>query len=442
MKLKTLSLSLFALSLLCVLFAQGEDKVLRKVPVALGLAAHPVNGGDCLISDDEFQYIAFYDADHQMTVGKRKLSETEWEFAKLPETVGWDTHNKVVIFQDNDGYLHVTGNMHNHPLNYFQTKKPQDIQTFETIDRWTGFKEDRVCYPNLTQMSDGTILMMHRFGGSGNGMRILKQYDEKTQTWSGPEHPITNGMDRKPTCNAYPIGRMQEDNNGVLHFAWCWRETPDVLTNFDICYAKSLDKGLTWLSWNGKPFDLPITPENAEVVDPIPQKTGLMNGGSHILDDAGNPYIGYTRFDKNGCNQLFVATPDDEKWNIIQITDWQETIQFEGRGSIPKSPPTPSLRWKDGNLHIRYGYSLVKPSQGVMIVTREELLDSKPGSLTVQPPQTSSLNIPSVRAVNRGPLPEGQVHYMQQQVARANRDRKPESPKSPTMVYVVETFQD
>ena len=433
MKRKQTSTLFICLSLLCALAAQSEDKVLRKIPVAMGLAAHPVNGGDCLLSDDEFQYIAFYDGEHKMTVGKRTLGETSWEFVTLPETVGWDTHNKVVIFQDVDGYLHVTGNMHNHPLKYFRTKKPRDISTFETINHWTGYKEDRVCYPNLVQMRDGTILMMHRFGGSGNGMRIIKQYDEKSQTWFGPEHPITNGMERTPTCNAYPIGKIQEDNNGALHFAWCWRETPDVEINFDICFAKSLDRGLTWLSLNGKPFELPITPETAEVVDSIPQKAGLMNGGSTILDDAGNPYIGYTRFDGNGRNQLFVATPEGGQWRVIQITQWQQTLEFEGRGSIPKSPPTPSLRWKDGKLHIRYGYSLVKPSQGVMIVSREELLKAKPGSLAVQPPQTSSLSIPNIRAVNRGPLPEGQVHYMQQEVARANRDRKPESPKAPTM---------
>lgn len=431
-----------ALSLLCAFAVQSENKILRRVPVALGLASHPVNGGDCLISDSEFQYIAFYDGGHQMTVGKRNLSETEWEFVKLPETVGWDTHNKVVIFQDSEGYLHVTGNMHNHPLNYFRTKKPRDIQTFETIDRWTGYKEDRVCYPNLTQMQDGTILMMHRYGGSGNGMRIVKRYNEKTQTWSGPEHPITNGMDRKPTCNAYPIGKMQADVNGVLHFAWCWRETPDVLTNFDICYAKSLDKGLTWLSWNGKPFDLPITPETAEVVDPIQQKSGLLNGGSTIIDDDGNPYIGYTRFDDHLHNQLFVATPHEHKWKVIQVTNWDKTFQFEGRGSIPKSPPTPRLSWKDGKIHIRYSYALVDLKHGEASITRKKLLASIPGSIVFSSLDKDGFNIPNIRAVNRGPLPEGQVHYMQQETARANRDRKPENPKKPTMIFIVETIQD
>ncbi|MHC4433440.1 MAG: BNR-4 repeat-containing protein, partial [Planctomycetota bacterium] len=89
--------SILSISLKATVAGEVE---MRRVPVAKGLASHPVNGGRCLISDGEYQYIAFYDGDHQMTVGKRRLSETEWDFAKLPERVGWDTHNKIVLFQD------------------------------------------------------------------------------------------------------------------------------------------------------------------------------------------------------------------------------------------------------------------------------------------------------------------------------------------------------
>jgi len=76
----------------------------RRIPVAKGLASHPVNGGNCLISDGQYQYIAFYDGDHRMTVGKRKLGEAQWDLARLPERVGWDTHNRVILFQDRKDY--------------------------------------------------------------------------------------------------------------------------------------------------------------------------------------------------------------------------------------------------------------------------------------------------------------------------------------------------
>ena len=107
-------------------------------------------------------------------------------------------------------------------------------------------------------------------------MRILVHYDETSQKWSGTG-PFINGRDAVPDCNAYPFGvtvedsggefpseGIVEDHQGVLHIAWCWRDTPDVVTNFDICYAKSTDGGITWRKWDGTELELPITPENAE----------------------------------------------------------------------------------------------------------------------------------------------------------------------------------
>jgi hypothetical protein len=198
--------ALFFIAPLTAVFARtgtGEAHVaeppeIREIPVAEGLASHPVNGGDCLISDGQYQYIAFYDGQHQLTVGKRKLSETKWDFAKLPERVGWDTHNKIVLFQDRTGHLHVTGNMHCAPLRYYRTTEAGGIHTFEGVHTWTGDRENRVTYPALFKLRDGSIYMMYRHGSSGDGMRILVHYDERTQQWTKTVPVLTNGRDRKP----------------------------------------------------------------------------------------------------------------------------------------------------------------------------------------------------------------------------------------------------
>jgi len=410
-----------------LLTAAAEEMKIRRIPVAKGLASHPVNGGRCLISDGKNQYIAFYDGDHRMTVGKRKLTGTKWEFAKLPERVGWDTHNKILLFQDRQGHLHVTGNMHCAPLRYYRTKEAGDIRTFERIHTWTGDYENRVTYPTVFRLRDGSIYLMYRHGGSGNGMRILLGYDESTRKWAKTTPILTNGMDRKPTCNAYPIGLL-EDIHGTWHIAWCWRETPDVITNFDICYAKSLDRGATWKGWDGRDLDLPITPENAHVVESIKQDSGLMNGGSFAVDSEGRPYVGYTRFDKEGYNQLYVATPVDGKW------------KFSGRGTIPERPPTPGVSIRgDQRILVSYSNRYAGIPKGQMLLTREQLLAGKPGQYTTERAVDSTPKIANVRAVNRGPLsPAGTTHYMQQQTDSPNRDRKPEDTREPTMIYVVE----
>jgi len=414
------------------------EKEIRKIPVAKGLASHPVNGGNCLISDGEYQYIAFYDGDHQLTVGKRKLSETEWDFVKLPERVGWDTHNRIVLFQDRGGYLHITGNMHCARLRYYRTKAPGDIHTFQPIHKWTGDYEDRVTYPTLFELRDGSIYIMYRHGGSGNGMRILVQYDEQTRQWTKAVQALTNGRDRNPTCNAYPFGIL-EDKNGVWHIAWCWRETPDVITNFDICYAKSLDRGFSWKSWDGRDLELPITPENAHVVESIEQKSGLINGGTLAVDSKGRPYIGYTRFDENGHNQIYIATPVDDKWKIIQLSDWKHRFYFEGRGTIPEYPPIPKVSiTEDQKIQIVYSNRYAQIRRGQFVLTPEQLLAMRPGQYPAQNSVSAAPGIANIRAVNRGPLPKGMKHYMQQETDSPNRDRKPENPKEPTMIYVVE----
>ncbi|MHC4325164.1 MAG: BNR repeat-containing protein [Planctomycetota bacterium] len=425
---------------------------IRKVPVAEGLASHPVNGGNCLISDGQYQYIAFYDGQHRMTVGKRKLGSAQWDLVRLPERVGWDTHNRVILFQDRQGYLHITGNMHCRALRYYRTTAPADIHTFEAIHKWTGDYEDRVTYPSMLKLRDGSIYMMYRHGGSGNGMRILVHYDEQTKQWTKTVPALTNGRDRNPTCNAYPFGAVSqstsgrttrsgilEDNQGIWHIAWCWRETPDVVTNFDVCYAKSSDRGVSWKTWDGRKLELPITPENAGVVESIAQKTGLMNGGTLVVDGKGMPYIGYTRFDEDGHNQLHIATPHDGRWQIVQLTDWKNRFYFEGRGSIPSSPPTPRLYiTEDRKIQVTYRNSRAEPKKGQFVLTREQLLTAKPGQYPAEKSQASYSALPDIRAVNHGPLPDGQIHYMQQQTDSPNRDRKPENPREPTMIYVVE----
>jgi len=422
---------------------------IHRIPVTKGLASHPVNGGNCLISDGQYQYIAFYDGQHRMTVGKRKLSEMKWDLARLPEKVGWDTHNRVILFQDRKGYLHVTGNMHCRPLRYYRTKAPADIHTFEAIHKWTGDYEDRVTYPSLLMLRDGSIYMMYRHGGSGNGMRILVHYDEETQQWTKTVPALTNGRDRNPTCNAYPFAAVSkggtaksgilEDNEGIWHIAWCWRETPDVVTNFDVCYAKSPDRGISWNTWDGHKLDLPITPENAGVVESIAQKTGLMNGGTLVVDSKGLPYISYTRFDQDGYNQLYVATPVNGRWKIIQLTDWKHRFYFEGRGTIPKSPPVPRLHITEGGkIQVTYSNAHAKPKKGQFVLTTEQLHAARPGRYPVEKSQAPYSALPNIRAVNHGPLPPGEIHYMQQQTDAPNRDRKPENPRQPTMIYVLE----
>ncbi len=98
------------------------DAVVVTLDIAPVWPAHPV--GLCLLTGGGKQFAAFYDAERRMTVAEWSLKSRKWTLHVLPETLGWDSHNYVTMAANRDGYLHLSGNMHGHPLKYFRTAKP------------------------------------------------------------------------------------------------------------------------------------------------------------------------------------------------------------------------------------------------------------------------------------------------------------------------------
>jgi len=173
----------------------------------------------------------------------------------------------------------------------------------------------------------------------------------------------------------------------------------------------------------------------------LPVAKGLashpVNGGNCLISDG--VYIGYTRFDENGHNQIYIATPVDDNWKIIQLTDWKHRFYFSGRGTIPQYPPIPRVTiTKDQKILIKYRNTYAEPRNGQLALAREQLIAMKPSQFNVLKADDTNHNIPNVHAVNQGPLPPGFTHYMQQEADSPNRDRKPDNPKEPTMIYIAE----
>ena len=307
-------------------------KVTEVLEVAKVWSGHPV--GFCLLTTGQRQYVAYYDADRRMTVAARDLSSTKWEYQVLPSRVGWDSHNGIVMAVDDTGRLHLAGNMHASPLTYFRTAKPHDISTFERIPHMVpGRPEGRVTYPHFLKGTKGELIFSYRDGSSGNGRRFFNVYDVETQEWKPLfEKPLLDGMSR---MNAYPIGPLRGPD-GWFHIVWMWRDTPDCRTNHDISYARSRDL-VHWETADGKPLELPITPENREViVDPVPPFRGLINMGFGLgFDREHRPIVHYHKYDADGNSQIFDARWEGGKWKIYQISDWNVRWEFGGGGSVP-----------------------------------------------------------------------------------------------------------
>ncbi|MEY4488677.1 MAG: hypothetical protein RIQ79_1185, partial [Verrucomicrobiota bacterium] len=108
--------------------------ILADLPVDAVWSGHPVSFA--FLTERGHQFIAYYDSERRITVAGRRLDETAWtkvhpEGVALPgrggrvsNITGWDSHNYLALILDRDGYLHLSGNMHNDPLCYYRSSRP------------------------------------------------------------------------------------------------------------------------------------------------------------------------------------------------------------------------------------------------------------------------------------------------------------------------------
>ncbi|MCU0875992.1 MAG: BNR repeat-containing protein [Pirellulaceae bacterium] len=317
------------LLLLTPLSLRAESRIRRIVDVAPVWSGHPVRFA--LLTHGKRQFVAFYDADRHLTVAARTLDLDQWDFQRLPTQLGWDSHNYVTLAADDDGHLHLSGNMHCVPLIYFRTQKAEDVRSFERVPAMVGRNEQRCTYPRFLTGAQGELIFTYRDGSSGNGDQFFNVYDPASRTWRRLlDEPLFTGEGLR---NAYFHGPVR-DSAGIFHLCWVWRDTPDCATNHDLCYARSRDL-VHWETSDGTALGLPISLASAEIVDPVPAQGGLINGNTVIgFDGQGRVVLSYHKFDPAGNTQLYNARREDAGWKIYQTSDWDYRWEFNGGGTI------------------------------------------------------------------------------------------------------------
>ena len=309
-------------------------KKTNSIAVAEGWANTSVNAAvfrkNSLVTHDDTQFTAFYDIDGYVVLAKRDINSTVWDVHRTqyrgrPN----DAHNVISIMTDGDGYLHVAWDHHLDTLRYAVSKEPLSLELGDT--RWmTGINENKVTYPEFYLMDDGGLLFIYRDGGSGNGNLVMNRYDLKTRRWSKLQENLIDGEGER---NAY--WQTAVDSQGVIHLSWVWRETGDVSTNHDLCYARSKDGGYTWEDSHGRPYTLPITIHNAETAVAIPQQSELINQTSMTCDNEGRPYIAtYWREQDLDIPQYHIVYLDEHnKWQDINTGFRTTPFTLSGGGT-------------------------------------------------------------------------------------------------------------
>jgi BNR repeat-containing family member len=442
---------------LCLLIAVADAEV-RSLPLySEAWAGSSVNvlanQSSTLITDGGFQYAAFYAADAHLVLAKRALNTDKWETRQTEHTGNVaDAHNTVSIAVDGAGYLHVAWDHHANPLNYCRSISPGSLELGPKMVM-TGLLEKSVTYPLFFRHPDGGLLFLYRDGRSGKGNVVLNRYDlpgggrDKSRADSSRQRDDSrigvwrqlheNLIDGEGARSAYLAATL--DAHGTLHLAWNWRDSPDVATNHDLCYAKSSDGGQNWTTTKGANLTLPITASTAEYALRIPQNSTLMNPPSLSTDSEGHPFIvTYWALAETHIPQFHLVRHDGTQWSTSVIT--HRTQSFELQGTSTKRPPISRAAVLAGT-----------PSRGTpatCVVYRD---DERGGRIILSSCETLGAGVwkdielttksvgawePSIAATQWGNF--GQIHLLVQNVQQLDgNDSKPEAvPPSPISVLI------
>ncbi len=406
------------------------DDILRVLDIDPVWSGHPV--GFALLTDGQRQFVGYYDSERRLTVASRDLASVAWHRVRLPEKIGWDSHNYIAMTLDGQGHIHLSANMHGSPLVYFRSTKPYDIDTLTRIPAMVGREEDRCTYPKFLHGPDKQLIFTYRIGGSGNGDQLFNVYDERARKWRRLlDQPLFSGEGK---MNAYFTGPVQ-DRTGVFHLCWVWRDTPDCATNHDLSYARSRDL-VRWETSAGKPLQLPITLRTGEIVDPVPAHGGMINGNTRVgFDFRNRPIISYHKFDERGNTQVYNARLENARWVLHQTSDWTYRWDFQGGGSIDFEIIVGAVTSTEGGL--RQSFHNRKHGSGVWILNESTL---RPLSLATGPstlPEavgTIESKIPGMMVrtqQDKGTPPTGVEYILKWETLGPNRDRPREGPPPP-----------
>lgn len=320
---------------------------IAEYPIGPAYAATEVNATifrlQAVASDGKFQYVTYYNADGRVVVARRPLGKSDWTTVVTPFNGNVkDAHNDVVLGLSSDGVVHLSYDQHSssvgsEPLHYRQSSGGAEWAAFGPIAAITGRLEARVTYPTFIPGPKGDLYFFYRDGQSGNGRLCLDHYDSMTHSWSVMASPLLEGAGQSSPY----WWRPEVGPDGVLHVAWCWRDSADASTNHDIYYARSRDGGKTWENSDGKILTLPITRESDAEVYPIDKGQNLINSCSLATDAQGHPHIAFYRNDPSGVPQYYHLWFDGKNWSAQQVSKRTVAFSLAGKGTlqIPISRP-------------------------------------------------------------------------------------------------------
>jgi len=264
---------------------------------------------DAVVSHKGYQYVAYYDSQRHVCLARRKLPAGQWRTIRFTDYdfKSNDSHNIISMgISPQDGTIHMAFDHHGHALHYRASQakvasEPEnviwDASLFGRVaSELEAEKPIRITYPRFWQTPDGGLQFCYRRGGSGNGDRMLVDYDAAEGKWTGTRQidsgkgQFTDALGSSGSRCSYPNG-YNYDPKGKLHATWVWRESSQG-ANHDLMYAYSEDRGKTWLNNAGQRLPEPPGVNSPGItVFNISRTCGLMNTHGQAVDSQGRLHV-------------------------------------------------------------------------------------------------------------------------------------------------------
>jgi hypothetical protein len=192
-----------------------------------------------------------------------------------------DAHNVPVFCLDSLGYIHVTGNQHDHAdgILWLRSVNPYDIGSWTVPDdelpgqraSSDGFAVST--YNHFRSFSDGEVLW---FTTMSSAIENPSVNGRDVGAWripvgsSTPQAMLASGCEfmtalgGAPNSDAIPdrayMMGIHIDEEDVVHYVGVWRiQTGDGNTQTELFYVRSYDRGLTWKNAKEEAVATPLT---------------------------------------------------------------------------------------------------------------------------------------------------------------------------------------
>ena len=250
---------------------------------------------------------------------------------RVTQTIGNDNHRSFELIIDNQGYIHVVGDMHgefgnwryvyaNGPgfsgVNHWVSDRPGDVSSFTKTHTPYCPAGTRPTYPELQKDRNGKLYNpTTRIHGLNNRMAVgVSSMDDATGIWTmlgadipsefggQSNRPVTawgRGAEGADTGYSLPGISIAFDNDNRLHLlARLLKWTPAERGGHwfsHVVYAWSDDGGETFYKADGTPVQLPMMPDEGphqgDILYASPEGVLTLKGADIRIDNEGKPVI-------------------------------------------------------------------------------------------------------------------------------------------------------